>query len=79
MWPSQTPVGIEPNRPSVAGLYAGVLGGKGHCIGDRVVMAKVLDAVPEAADNARGNRRSVVPDQRMRRVGWTRICVSLGP
>ena len=54
--PSQVPVGIDPNRPSIARVYDGFLGGKDHYAIDRMVMAKVLDAVPEAADIARGNR-----------------------
>ncbi|HET9172390.1 MAG TPA: SAM-dependent methyltransferase [Actinospica sp.] len=54
--PSQVPVGIDPNRPSIARVYDGFLGGKDHYAVDRMVMAKVLDAVPEAADIARGNR-----------------------
>ena len=54
--PSQVPVGIDPNRPSIARVYDGFLGGKDHYAVDRLVMAKVLDAVPEAADIARGNR-----------------------
>ena len=54
--PSQAPVGIDPNRPSIARVYDGFLGGKDHYAVDRVVMKKVLAAVPEAADIARGNR-----------------------
>ena len=54
--PSQVPVGIDPNRPSIARVYDGFLGGKDHYAIDRMVMAKVLEAVPEAADIARGNR-----------------------
>jgi SAM-dependent methyltransferase len=54
--PSQVPVGIDPNRPSIARVYDGFLGGKDHYAIDRMVMAKVNEAVPEAADIARGNR-----------------------
>jgi len=54
--PSQTPVGIDPNRPSIARVYDGFLGGKDHYAIDREVMKKILVAVPEAADIARGNR-----------------------
>ena len=54
--PSQVPVGIDPNRPSIARVYDGFLGGKDHYAIDRLVMEKVLQAVPEAADIARGNR-----------------------
>jgi SAM-dependent methyltransferase len=54
--PSQAPVGIDPNRPSIARVYDGFLGGKDHYAIDRMVMAKVNEAVPEAADIARGNR-----------------------
>jgi SAM-dependent methyltransferase len=54
--PSQQPVGVDPNRPSIARVYDGFLGGKDHYAVDRMVMAKVNEAVPEAADIARGNR-----------------------
>lgn len=54
--PSQIPVGIDPNRPSIARVYDGFLGGKDHYAVDRAVMKKILDVVPEAADIARGNR-----------------------
>jgi SAM-dependent methyltransferase len=54
--PSQVPVGIDPNRPSIARIYDGFLGGKDNYAVDRAVMDKVLTAVPEAADIARGNR-----------------------
>jgi S-adenosyl methyltransferase len=54
--PSQVPVGIDATRPSIARVYSGFLGGKDHYEVDRAVMRKVLEAVPEAADIARGNR-----------------------
>ena len=54
--PRQVPVGIDPNRPSIARVYDGFLGGKDHYAVDRVVMGKILALVPEAADIARGNR-----------------------
>jgi SAM-dependent methyltransferase len=54
--PSQIPVGIDPNRPSIARVYDGFLGGKDNYKVDREVMKRILTAVPEAADIARGNR-----------------------
>ena len=54
--PSQVPVGVDPGRPSIARVYDGFLGGKDNYAIDRMVMKKVLEAVPEAADIARGNR-----------------------
>lgn len=54
--PSQIPVGIDPNRPSIARVYDGFLGGKDNYKVDREVMNRVTTAVPEAADIARGNR-----------------------
>jgi len=54
--PSQAPVGIDPTRPSIARVYSAFLGGKDHYEVDRQVMRKLLAAVPEAADIARGNR-----------------------
>jgi SAM-dependent methyltransferase len=54
--PSQVPVGVDPNRPSIARVYGGFLGGKDLYEVDRQVMAKINQAVPEAVDIARGNR-----------------------
>lgn len=54
--PSQVPVGVDPNRPSIARIYGGFLGGKVLYDVDRQVMAKINEAVPEAVDIARGNR-----------------------
>ncbi|TDV55379.1 SAM-dependent methyltransferase [Actinophytocola oryzae] len=54
--PSQVPVGVDPNRPSIARVYGGFLGGKDLYEVDRQVMTKISDAVPEAVDIARGNR-----------------------
>ncbi|HEX2130256.1 MAG TPA: SAM-dependent methyltransferase [Actinophytocola sp.] len=54
--PKQVPVGVDPNRPSVARVYGGFLGGKDMYEVDRQVMAVINEAVPEAIDIARGNR-----------------------
>jgi hypothetical protein len=54
--PSQTPVGVDPERPSIARIYDGFLGGNNHYEVDRLVMDKIRTAVPEAVDIARGNR-----------------------
>ena len=54
--PSQTPVGVDPDRPSIARIYDGFLGGNNFYEVDRVVMEKIRAAVPEAVDIARGNR-----------------------
>ena len=54
--PSQTPVGVDPQRPSIARIYDGFLGGNNFYEVDRVVMEKIREAVPEAVDIARGNR-----------------------
>jgi hypothetical protein len=54
--PSQTPVGVDPDRPSIARIYDGFLGGSNFYEVDRVVMDKIREAVPEAVDIARGNR-----------------------
>lgn len=54
--PSQVPVGVDPNRPSIARVYGGFLGGKDLYEVDRQVMRKINEAVPEAVDIARGNR-----------------------
>ncbi|HEV7647274.1 MAG TPA: SAM-dependent methyltransferase [Actinophytocola sp.] len=54
--PSQIPVGVDPNRPSIARVYGGFLGGKDVYEVDRQVMNKISAVVPEAVDIARGNR-----------------------
>ncbi|GHG08673.1 MULTISPECIES: SAM-dependent methyltransferase [Amycolatopsis] len=54
--PSQTPVGVDPARPSIARIYDGFLGGNNFYEVDRAVMDKIRTAVPEAVDIARGNR-----------------------
>lgn len=54
--PSQKPVGVDPDRPSIARIYDGFLGGNNFYEVDRVVMEKIRAAVPEAVDIARGNR-----------------------
>ncbi|MEU7785630.1 SAM-dependent methyltransferase [Amycolatopsis sp. NPDC049159] len=54
--PSQKPVGVHPDRPSIARIYDGFLGGNNYYEVDRVVMEKIRAAVPEAVDIARGNR-----------------------
>ncbi|GAB2989980.1 hypothetical protein GCM10017788_13340 [Amycolatopsis acidiphila] len=47
---------MDPNRPSIARIYDGFLGGKDHYEVDRTVMTKINQAVPEAVDIAKGNR-----------------------
>ncbi|HEY3466369.1 MAG TPA: SAM-dependent methyltransferase [Amycolatopsis sp.] len=54
--PSQTPVGVDPTRPSIARIYDGFLGGNNFYEVDRVVMEKIRSAVPEAVHIALGNR-----------------------
>jgi hypothetical protein len=54
--PSQVPVGVDPNRPSIARVYDGFLGGKNTYEVDRAVMRRISEAVPEAVDIARANR-----------------------
>jgi hypothetical protein len=54
--PGRTPVGVDPNRPSIARVYDGFLGGKDNYAVDREVMERINEVVPEAVDIARGNR-----------------------
>ncbi|WP_410676364.1 SAM-dependent methyltransferase [Amycolatopsis sp. cmx-4-68] len=54
--PSQSPVGVDPDRPSIARIYDGFLGGNNFYEVDRVVMEKIRAAVPEAVHIALGNR-----------------------
>lgn len=50
------PVGIDPNRPSIARVYDAFLNGKNNYEIDREVMARILRLFPGAADIARSNR-----------------------
>ncbi|HEV2639416.1 MAG TPA: SAM-dependent methyltransferase [Actinocrinis sp.] len=52
----RVPAGVDPNRPSIARVYDGFLGGKDNYEVDREVMKRISEAVPEAVDIARGNR-----------------------
>jgi SAM-dependent methyltransferase len=47
---------VDPNRPSIARIYDGFLGGNNYYEVDRVVMEKISHAVPEAVHIALGNR-----------------------
>lgn len=54
--PSQVPTGVDPNRPSIARVYDGFLGGKHYYEVDRQVIEQINDACPEAVDIAQQNR-----------------------
>lgn len=54
--PSMAPVGVDPNRASIARVYDAFLGGKDNYAIDREVFAKVRRVAPEARDLAWSNR-----------------------
>jgi S-adenosyl methyltransferase len=47
---------FNPNAPNVARIYDRLLGGKDNLAADRQAVARLLEAVPEAAVAARDNR-----------------------
>jgi hypothetical protein len=54
--PSSVPVGVDPNRASIARVYDAFLGGKDNYEIDRAVFEKVRATAPEARDLAWSNR-----------------------
>jgi S-adenosyl methyltransferase len=54
--PSMVPVGVDPNRASIARVYDAFLGGKDNYEIDREVFHKVQEVAPEARDLAWSNR-----------------------
>lgn len=54
--PSMVPVGVDPNRASIARVYDAFLGGKDNYAIDREIFAKVRQVAPEAKDLAWSNR-----------------------
>jgi SAM-dependent methyltransferase len=54
--PSMVPVGVDPNRASIARVYDAFLGGKDNYAIDREVFHKVQKVAPEAQDLAWSNR-----------------------
>ena len=47
--PSQKPVGVDPDRPSIARIYDGFLGGNNFYEVDRVVMEKIRSLVASSS------------------------------
>lgn len=58
--PSMVPVGVDPNRASIARVYDAFLGGKDNYAIDREVFAKVQQVAPEARDLAWSNRNFLI-------------------
>jgi hypothetical protein len=54
--PSMVPVGVDPNRASIARVYDAFLGGKDNYAIDREVFHRVRSVAPEAQDLAWSNR-----------------------
>jgi hypothetical protein len=48
--------GFDPDKPSAARVYDYLLGGKDNFAADRDAAAKLLEALPDAADVAKANR-----------------------
>jgi len=58
--PSMVPVGVDPNRASIARVYDAFLGGKDNYAIDREVFQKVQKVAPEAQDLAWSNRNFLI-------------------
>jgi S-adenosyl methyltransferase len=56
----RVPVGVDPNRPSIARVYDATLGGKDNYAVDREVVRKIAEVAPGQSDVARMNRRWLV-------------------
>ncbi|GAB2740551.1 SAM-dependent methyltransferase [Amycolatopsis magusensis] len=54
--PSSVPVGVDPNRASIARVYDAALGGKDNYAIDRQVIEQVKQVAPEIRDMAWANR-----------------------
>lgn len=58
--PSSVPVGVDPNRASIARVYDAALGGKDNYEIDRQVLDAIKRAVPEVRDMAWANRNFLI-------------------
>jgi SAM-dependent methyltransferase len=58
--PSMVPVGVDPNRASIARVYDAFLGGKDNYAIDREVFHRVQKVAPEAQDLAWSNRNFLI-------------------
>lgn len=56
----RVPVGVDPNRASIARVYDASLGGKDNYEIDRQVLGKILEVAPHQGDVSRLNRRWLV-------------------
>jgi SAM-dependent methyltransferase len=57
---ANAPVGVDPNRASIARMYDYVLGGKDHYQIDRDELERLQKVMPDVADLARENRRYLI-------------------
>jgi hypothetical protein len=57
---SNAPVGVDPDRASVARVYDALLGGKDNYAIDRQVMREMISAVPDIVESARENRAFLI-------------------
>jgi hypothetical protein len=55
-WGSTGSAGFDPDKPSAARVYDYLLGGKDNFAADRDAAAKLLEALPDAAQVAKANR-----------------------
>ena len=58
--PSSAPVGVDPNRASIARVYDAALGGKDNYEIDREVLDEVKKVAPEVGDMAWANRQFLI-------------------
>jgi hypothetical protein len=72
------PPAIDTEQPSIARVYDYLLGGKDHYAVDRAFAAKLLDAIPDAADSARANREFLISATRTMAEAGIRQFLDLG-
>ncbi|WP_216209344.1 SAM-dependent methyltransferase [Amycolatopsis aidingensis] len=58
--PSSVPVGVDPNRASIARVYDAALGGKDNYQIDREIIGQVRQHAPEVQDTAQDNRNWLI-------------------
>lgn len=58
--PSSVPVGVDPNRASIARVYDAALGGKDNYAVDQQVLREIKTAAPEIRDMAWANRNFLI-------------------
>lgn len=60
MTDQELPPGVDPTKPSIAGVYDALLGGHDHLDVDRLVAQEMIDSVPGVVEAPRYNRAALV-------------------